>query len=337
MMQFERIINAVDAHTAGEPVRVILSGLPKIQGATMLDKMMWFEENMGDIRNLLMREPRGHRDMFGAIVTSAVTDDGDAGVLYTHTTGQATMCGHGTIGAVTVLLQTGVIPSHEGENIVRIDAPAGRVTATATVVEGRVTQVSFQNVPSFLYKDNIYVDMPGIGKIKVAVSFGGGFYVFVEAKDLGLSVIPEHASEIARLSMRLKDWSNRELDVVHPLNPGIRGIYGVIVTDTSTRTNTGWKSKETCVFADGALDRSPCGTGTSARMALLYGRGQMSVGQVIDNDSILNTTFRGTIDSELEIGDKKGIIPRIAGTAWITGFNQLVVDPFDPLKNGFLL
>lgn len=337
MMQFERIINVVDAHTAGEPVRVIVSGLPKIPGTTMLDKMKWFEENMSDVRNLLMREPRGHRDMFGTIVTPAVTDDGDAGILYTHTTGQATMCGHGTIGVVTVLVQTGMVPSQEGENIVRIDAPAGRVTATATVSGGRVTQVSFQNVPSFLYRDNIEVEVPGIGIIPVAVSFGGGFYIFVEAKDLGLRVVPEHAPEIARLSMWLKDWGNRELDVVHPLNPGIRGIYGVIVTDASTRTDAGWKSKETCIFADGAVDRSPCGTGTSARMALLYGRGQMSVGQIIDNDSILNTTFRGTIDGELEIGDKKGIIPRIAGSAWITGFNQLVVDPTDPLKNGFLL
>ena len=337
MVQFERIINVVDAHTAGEPARVILSGLPKIPGATMLEKMKWFEENMSDVRNLLMREPRGHRDMFGAIVTPAVTDDGDVGILYTTTAGQGTMCGHATIGAVTVLVQTGIIPSHEGANVVRIDAPAGRITATATVCEGRVTQVSFQNVPSFLYKDNIEVDVPGIGKIKAAVSFGGGFYIFVKAEDLGLRVVPEQASEIIRHSMWLKNWGNRELDVVHPTNSGIKGIFGVAVTDTLTRTDTAWKSKATIIFAEGSVDRSPCGTGTSAYMALLYGRGQMSVGQVIDNSSILNTTFRGTIDDELDVGGKKGIIPSIAGSAWITGFNQLVVDPTDPLKNGFLL
>lgn len=337
MLQFTKMIDVIDAHTAGEPVRVVTSGLPMILGGTMLEKMKWFEENMSGVRNFLMREPRGHRDMFGVILTPPVTDDGHVGVLYTHTTGQATMCGHGTIGVVKVLVETGMVPSVEGENTIRIDAPAGRVTARALVKNGKVTEVSFRNVPSFLYADRIKVNIPEVGLIEVAVSFGGGFYVFVEAEALGLRVLPEQARDIVKHSMWLKDWGNSELNVVHPENPDIKGIYGVIVTDPSERTTVGWKSKETCIFADGAVDRSPCGTGTSARMALLYGRGQMTSDQILENSSILNTTFKGSIDSLVEVGGIKGIVPRITGPAWITGFNKLVLDPEDPLNEGFLI
>lgn len=337
LIKFERFINVIDAHTAGEPVRVVTSGLQRINGRTMLEKMRWLQDRMDGIRNFLMREPRGHRDMFGTILTPPTTEDGDVGILYTHTTGQSTMCGHGTIGAITVLLETGMIASHEGENVVRIDTPAGRVTAGAKVENGRVVEVSFQNVPSFLYQDDIAVEIPGIGRTKVAVSYGGAFYVFVEAEALGLRVIPENASRIAEHSMWLKDWGNRELNVKHPLNDEIRGIYGVIVTDSSTRRKNGIKSKETCVFADGAVDRSPCGTGTSARLALLHAHGEISVGEVLENDSILDTTFKGVIKEEVMVGDKKGIVPIISGSAWITGFNQLVLDPEDPLPEGFLI
>lgn len=337
MLQFSHVINAIDAHTAGEPVRVITSGLPKIPGDTMLDKMNWFEKNCHGLRNLLMREPRGHRDMFGTILTPPVTKDGDVGVLYTHTTGQATMCGHGTIGVVKVLVDAGIIPTVDGENTIKIDAPAGRVTASAFVKDGKVTKVSFQNVPSFLYDDEIKVDIPGVGPVKVCVSFGGGFYIFVEAEDLGLRVTPEDSVDIVKHSMWLKDWGNRELNVVHPTNPGIKGIYGVIVTDPSHRIPEGWASKETCIFADGAIDRSPCGTGTSARMAVLYGRGEMKKGEKIFNKSILDTQFIGTIEDNVMVGRLNGIIPNISGPAWITGFNQFVLDPEDPLSEGFII
>lgn len=198
-------------------------------------------------------------------------------------------------------------------------------------------EVSFQNVPSFLYADNILVKVPEIGEVRVSVSFGGGFYIFVEAEDLGLRVQMSDASDIVKHAMWLKDWGNKELNVVHPVNSGIKGIYGVIVTDPAERIAEGWKSKETCIFADGAIDRSPCGTGTSARMALLYGRNEMEIGQIIRNSSILDTTFKGSIDALVDVSGLKGIIPRIAGPAWITGFNQLVLDPEDPLNEGFLI
>lgn len=332
MIQFTRMINTIDAHTAGEPLRIVTSGLPGIPGATMLEKKAWFDENLDGVRNLIMREPRGHRDMFGCVLTSPVTDDGDFGVLFTHTTGQATMCGHGIIGVTKVVLQTGIVEAHEGENIVRIDAPAGRVTARAVVKNGVVDEVSFRNVPSFLYRDNIK-----IGDMEVAISFGGGFYLFVEGEKLGLTIESSEASQISKVAMRLLRWGNENLEVVHPENPGISGIYGVIVTSPAEKTEKGWKSREACVFADGAVDRSPCGTGTSARMALLYGRGQMHSGEEFNNGSIIGTRFRGTIDETVTVKNKMAIVPRIAGSAWIVGFNQLVLDPDDPLPEGFLV
>lgn len=337
MLQFSQKVDVIDAHAAGEPIRVVVDGLPPIPGQTMIERMNWFTENIDGVRNFLMREPRGHRDMFGAVITPPCTEDGDVGILYLHTTGQATMCGHGTIGAVTVLLETGILPGREGENTVRIDTPAGRVTAQAVIRSGKVVEVSFQNVPSFLYRDSISVDLPGIGPLEIAISFGGGFYIFVEAQDLGLTVSPEHTEKITQQAMWLKNWGNRELSVSHPLKPEINAVYGVIVTDASERTDFGWRSRETCIFANGAVDRSPCGTGTSARMALLYARGQMKVGESIENASILGTIFKGTIEKEMDVGGYDGVITQITGTAWITGFNKLLLDPSDPLGEGFLL
>jgi trans-L-3-hydroxyproline dehydratase len=337
MIRFKRIINTVDAHTAGEPIRIVTSGLPLIRGETMLERLEWFEKNLDGVRNLMMREPRGHRDMFGCIITPPASEDGDFGVLFTHTTGQATMCGHGTIGVAKVALETGIVPAIEGKNTVRIDTPAGRVTATALVEDGYVKEVSFRNVPSFLYRDNVKVSLPDIGEIEVAISYGGDFYLFVEADKLGVEIRPENAYELAKKAMALKDWGNENLDLVHPECPEINELYGTIVTGRTERTEKGWKSQEVCVFADGAVDRSPCGTGTSARMALLYGRGQMKPSEELDNGSIIGTRFRGTIDETVTVGGIKGIIPRIAGSAWITGFNQLVLDPTDPLSEGFLV
>lgn len=337
MIRFSRMINMVDAHTAGEPIRIVTSGLPLIKGETMLEKFEWFEKNLDGVRNLIMREPRGHRDMFGCIITPPATEDGDFGVLFTHTTGQATMCGHGTIGVAKVALETGIVPAIEGKNIVRIDTPAGRVTATAFVEDGYVKEVSFRNVPSFLYRDNVKVCLPGLGELEVAISYGGDFYLFVEAEKLGVEIGPGNAHELAQKAMALKDWGNENLELVHPEYPEINELYGTIVTGRTERTEKGWKSQEVCVFADGAVDRSPCGTGTSARMALLYGRGEMTPTEELENGSIIDTRFKGTIDETVLVGGIKGIIPRISGSAWITGFNQLVLDPADPLPEGFLV
>ncbi len=331
-------ITAVDAHTAGEPVRVITSGLPRIPGETMLERMDWFEAHHASLRNLLMREPRGHRDMFGCILTPPATEDGHFGALYTHVTGQATMCGHGTIGVVKVAVETGIVPAVEGDNEVRVDTPAGRVVARAVVREGHVREVSFLNVPSFVWRDAERVPVPGLGELTFALAYGGDFYLLIDAGQLGnLEVTPESGREIARLSMRLLDWANGTYRVVHPENPGIAGIYGVIVTGAHRREGHRLISRETCVFADGSLDRSPCGTGTSARMALLHAQGLMGPGDELENHSLLDTVFRGTVEGTTEVGGRPGILPRIAGSAWITGFNQFVLEPDDPFAEGFLI
>jgi len=337
MIRFKHFISVVDAHTAGEPIRVVTSGLPPIKGETMLERFEWFGKNLDGIRNLIMREPRGHRDMFGCIVTPPASKDGDFGVLFTHTTGQATMCGHGTIGVVKVVLETGMIPAIEGKNTVRIDTPAGRVKADALVEEGYVKEVSFRNVPSFLYEDHVQAFVPGIGEVEFAISYGGDFYLFIEAEKLGMEIRPENADELARKAMILKNWGSENLRLVHPECPQINELYGTIITGRTERTERGWRSREVCVFADGAVDRSPCGTGTSARMALLFGRGQMGPEEELDNGSIIGTRFRGTIDGTVQVGEKRGIIPRITGSAWITGFSHLVLDPTDPLPEGFLV
>jgi proline racemase len=338
MFQSSIFVNAIDAHTAGEPVRVITSGLPRIPGETMLERMEWFEAHYPNLRNLMMREPRGHRDMFGCILTPPATEDGDFGVLYTNVAGQATMCGHGTIGVTKVVLETGIIPAVEGDNVVRIDTPAGRITSHASVRDGHVREVSFINVPSFVFRDTMTENVPGFGDLTFAISYGGDFYIIIDSRQLGdLEVTPEHGKEIARLSMNLMNWANGAHKIVHPEQPDISGIYGVIVTGKHERRGDCLISRETCIFGDGSIDRSPCGTGTSARMALLYAQGKMGLGDRLDNYSILNTKFRGSVERTVEVGGRQGIIPRITGSAWITGFNQFILEPDDPFAEGFLI
>lgn len=337
MFQFDRVITVIDAHTAGEPIRVITSGIPLVKGATMLEKREYFAKNLDHLRSFLMKEPRGHKDMFGALITPPVTDDGDFGVLFLHNEGQSTMCGHGTIGVAKVAAETGIVNVHEGDNLIRIDTPAGRVTATASVNGGRVKSVSFKNVPSFLHSDNVTIPVDGIGEIKAGISYGGAFYVFVEEEKLGLKVLPEQTEQLIQRAMEIKGWVNSNIPVAHPENNSINGIYGVIITSPIENTDYGRKSRQVCIFADGAVDRSPCGTGTSARLALLHARGMMSSADKLRAASIIGTEFVGSILEETNICGIDAIIPQIAGPAWITGFNQLVLDSEDPLPEGFLL
>ncbi len=337
LFRFERVISVIDAHTAGEPIRVVTSGIPQIKGSTMLEKMKFFAEHYDNIRCMLLKEPRGHKDMFGAVLVPPPTDDADLAVLFMHNEGMSTMCGHGTIGTVKTAAETGLINVHEGENIINIDAPAGRLTASALVENGRVKNVAFCNVPSFVYKKEITIPVDGIGDVSCAISYGGAFYVFVEQEKLGLEVLPENTSELVKRAMEIKNWANANLDVVHPENPEINGIYGVIITAPVTKTEYGCSSRQICVFAEGSVDRSPCGSGTSARMALLCSRGELNIGERFLASSIIDTKFTGTVLEAANVGEYSAIVPKIAGPAWITGFTQFVLDSEDPLPEGFLL
>lgn len=338
MLQFSRMISTVDAHTAGEPLRIITAGFPPIGGKTILEKRQFVKENYDDLRKFLMLEPRGHSGMYGCLVTPAATTDGDFGVLFMHNEGYSTMCGHGIIAITKVAVETGMIQvdADETRREVKIDSPAGRITAFADITAGKVSRVSFYNVPSFVYAENIEVSVEGIGPITVDIAFGGAFYVFVDAYKLGLRVIPEHTDALVKLGMELKYKIMKMMDVVHPLESELHGIYGTIITEAISDEGNGvLSSKNVTIFADAQIDRSPTGTGTAARVALLHKRGILQKGMVLTNSSIIDTVFEGSIQESAKVDHFDAVIPEVSGTAQIMGFNQFVLEPGDPLPSGF--
>lgn len=337
-MQFRQMITCIDAHTAGEPVRVVTSGFPAIHGGTMLERRQYVLDNFDHLRKLVMREPRGHDAMYGAILTPPATADGDVGVLFISNGGMGTMCGHGTIGVSKILFDTGMLPSAEGVNELRIDTPAGRVTSFVTVRGGHVENVWFRNVPAFLYKSGLKVSVDGIGEVEADVCFGGAFYVFVEASQVGCEIIPENAQKLTRIAMEIRRKVEAEHEIVHPLEPGINWIYGTVLhTPPEKNGNDRIYTRNITVFGEAEVDRSPCGTGTSARMAQLYARGILTPGMTLENHSVIDTAFEGEILEETVVAGRAALVPKITGNAWIMGFNQLVLEPTDPMTEGFRL
>ena len=257
MLKFKNYITCIDAHTGGEPLRVITSGFPPIPGKTILEKRKYVKEHQDDIRKMMMLEPRGHSGMDGCIITEAVTPDGDFGVLFTHNEGLSTMCGHGIIAVTKVVLQTGIIPPQEGLNTVKIDSPAGRITAFANVKDGCVVEVSFNNVPSFLYMKDIEVDVDGIGTVVCDIAFGGAFYVYVDVAKVNSTVDPANLEYLIDKGMEIKYKVIDKYNVVHPEEPGLNSIYGTIFMDKLEYGDKKVTSKNVCIFADGQIDRSP--------------------------------------------------------------------------------
>jgi proline racemase len=337
MMQFRNIITCVDAHTVGEPFRIVTSGIPPILGDTILEKIAYFKENLDDLRKLLMLEPRGHSDMYGGVIVPPVTPDGDIGILFMHNEGHGTMCGHGCIAVSTVVFETGMRIGKEGVNILKLDTPAGRVTAYVEIQGGRVGKVSFDNVPTFIYMEDISVNLDGIGEVSGDIVYGGDFYVFVDADKLGLDIVPEQSKELARRAMEIKYKALEKYNVVHPENPKLNGIYGTLLTTQPKFENNRVITRNICVFANGEIDRSPCGTGTSARLTQLYMRGVLEKGMMLEHHSIINTVFEAVVKKETTVADKRAIIPTVSGRASIMGFNQFVLDDADPLPKGFHL
>ena len=336
MLEFSRVIQTIDAHTAGEPLRIITSGLPPIPGDTILEKRRVMKERYDHIRKLLMLEPRGHSGMYGCIVTPPVTDDGDFGVLFMHNEGYSTMCGHGIIAVTKVAVETGMVEVDEGavERIVRIDAPAGRITSRATIEAGHVSDVSFENVPSFVYARDISVPVDGIGEVGIDIAFGGAFYVYVDAEKLGVEVVPAQIDRLVALGEELKHKVMDRMEVVHPLEPGLRGIYGTIICEAPREVSGGIETKNICIFADAQIDRSPTGTGTSGRLAQLYARGAIKKGERLTNRSVIDTVFWGRIKGFNKVGGLDAVITEVGGEAHIMGFNQFVLEPNDPLPEG---
>ena len=328
-------ITAIDAHTGGEPLRVITAGFPPLPGATILAKRRVAREQYDALRRALMWEPRGHADMYGALLTEPVTPDGDLGVLFLHNEGFSTMCGHGVIALAKVLLDTGLLDKPGDAPEIRMDTPAGRVTATARRTDGVVTSVSFRNVPSFVYALDQVVEVPGLGRVRYDVAYGGAFYAFVDAATVGVGLTADDFRRLIDMGMQIKRAVMAALPIEHPFEPDLGFLYGVIFVGPPESPQH--HSRNVCMFADGEIDRSPTGTGVSARAALHFARGEVDLNEPFVVESILGTCFTGKVAETTTFGPYAAVIPQVTGSAHICGINELLIDPADELRHGFML
>jgi proline racemase len=333
-MRAARYFAAVDSHTEGMPTRVITGGVGPIPGASMLERKLRFEAELDDLRLLLMREPRGHGAMSGAILQPPLRDDADWGVLFIEVSGCLPMCGHGTIGVATVLVETGMVAVTEPETVVRLDTPAGLVEARVAVDSGRARSVTLRNVASFLHARDATVDVPGLGAIRYDMAFGGNFYALLPAADAGLEVDPEQAQALIDRGQEIIAAIDAAGRPVHPEDPRIAGCRHVIFHAPG---RDGADARAATSIHPGWLDRSPCGTGTSARLAQLHARGELAVGDSFVNESVIGTRFTGRIAGETTVGGRPAIVPEITGRAWITAMGQYLLDAEDPFPAGFSL
>jgi trans-L-3-hydroxyproline dehydratase len=331
---WQRIVT-IDAHTEGEPFRVIVGGYPELSGDTILARRRYAREKLDRLRTALMWEPRGHADMYGCIVTPPVTPGADIGVLFLHNEGYSTMCGHGIIGIATVALETGMLPMREPETTIRIDTPAGLVTAHARVGNGSVSSVRFDNVASYVVGMDETVEVPGLGRVRYDLAFGGAYYAYVRAEDVGLACAPKHYRALIETGMAIKHAVMASREIVHPFEADLGFLYGTIFVGQAE--GAGAHSRNVCVFANGEVDRSPTGTGVSGRLAIHYARGEIALGERIAIESIIASRFIGSVVREVTFGPYRAIIPEVEGTAHITGRHEFLIDPADDLPDGFLL
>ena len=337
-------LKTIDAHAAGEPLRLIVAGFPSPRGKTMLAKRDWVRTHADHLRRALMLEPRGHADMYGAILTEPVMPGSHAGVLFMHNEGYSTMCGHGVIAVTTMALERGLLmPGGDGTTIV-YDAPAGTVRARATIRAGgagetgraggsvRVERVAFVNVPSFVLHGGLAVKLAS-RTIRADIAFGGAFYAIVDSESVGLPIDVAHLPELRRAGMEIKHAIEAALTIVHPLDPGLTGIYGTIFTGPPA--DEGADLRNVTIFADAEVDRSPCGTGTAAVMAVVDAMGLLASDRPFVHESLIGTRFNGRVVSRAQVGEHAAIVPEIEGSAWITGEHTFLVDEADPLSEGF--
>jgi proline racemase len=334
-------LKTIDAHAAGEPLRLIVDGFPSPHGKTMLAKREWVRTHADHLRRALMLEPRGHADMYGAILTEPVAPGSHAGVLFMHNEGYSTMCGHGVIAVTTMALERGLLmPGGDGTTIV-YDAPAGTIRARATIRAGgaggaggagRVESVSFLNVPSFVLHGGMIVKL-ATRTIRADVAFGGAFYAIVDSESVGLPIDAAHLPELRRAGMEIKHAIEAALTIVHPLDAGLTGIYGTIFTGPPSDERADLRN--VTIFADAEVDRSPCGTGTAAVMAVVDAMGLLGSDRPFVHESLIGTRFTGRVASRTEVGELPSIVPEIEGSAWITGEHTFLIDEGDPLKDGF--
>lgn len=327
------VIETIDMHTGGEPLRVVLRGLPALEGKTVLEKRRYFGEHYDYIRKRLMWEPRGHADMYGAIVTASADADVDA--FFLHNEGYSTMCGHAVIALTKLLLESGAIRRADGRAGITINVPAGRVLAQADFESGIASNVTFQNVPSFVYLRNATAEVANVGHVKFDIAFGGAFYAIVEAESVGTALSAENHSRLIQYGRILRHEIARRFQIRHPYEPDLSFLYGVIFTGPSHTASH--HSRNVCIFADGELDRSPTGSGVSARAALHIERGDLMLGDTIVIESIVGSTMSVRALEQVRFGPYTAIVPEVGGTAFVTGRQTFHFDPEDPLRDGFIL
>ncbi|UTM46048.1 proline racemase family protein [Glutamicibacter mysorens] len=333
-MRTTRVFHAVDSHTEGMPTRVITGGVGTIPGKTMAERRLWFMENSDHIRKLLMNEPRGHAAMSGAILQPPTRDDADYGVLYIEVSGLLPMCGHGTIGVATVLVETGMVEVVEPVTEIRLDTPAGLVIASVQVNEGHATAVTIKNVPSFADRLDASVQVPGLGAVNYDLAFGGNFYAVVDLESIGLPFERERKQELIEAGLAIMAAINEQDEPVHPERDDIRGCHHVYLKAPDSDAE---HSRHAMAIYPGWFDRSPCGTGTSARMAQLHARGELELETDFLNESFIGSQFTGRLVGTTTVGGKPAVIPTVTGRAWVTGTAQYFLDPTDPFPEGFIL
>ena len=334
-MNTQIAISTVDYHTAGEPFRIISGGVPPIHGDTVLDKRLYAMENLDHIRELVINEPRGHSDMYGCFVVEPDDQNADFGVVFFHNAGYSTACGHGTIALAVWALESGLVGMAEPETGITIDVPSGRLETVASVKDGGVESVRFRNVPSFVYAEGLPVETT-VGAVAVDIAFGGAFYACVAAQEVSLGPEAANLADFIGLGREMKNSINEAHEISHPLKPRLRDIYGTIFFAEKEGEGE-LRQRNVTVFADGEVDRSPCGSGTSARLALLDNSGRLLRGDALSHESIIGTEFEGRVVGETRVGEFDAVITEVEGSAYLTGYHQFVLRGDDPLGTGFLL
>ena len=331
-------IKTIDMHTGGEPLRVIMEGFPELQGDSVLEYRRNCKAHFDDLRKALMFEPRGHADMYGCILTPPNDKDADFGVIFLHNEGYSTMCGHAIIALTTLAVQMNWIEVQNGDNMLTIDAPCGRITSFASVENGTLTAVRFQCVPSFVVGLDKKVTVDGIGTITYDLAYGGAFYAYVDLSknDLNIDLSKHDAQKLIQIGMQIKEVVMKEdPKILHPFEDDLSFLYGTIFIGKPHNTSN--DSRNVCIFADGELDRCPTGSGVSGRMAIHNMRNEIQYGESMRIESITDAVFTGSVLKEVDFGPFRAVIPEVKGTAHITGMHTFVIDPKDPMKHGFLL
>ncbi len=334
-MKFSKYFSTIETHTCGQPTRTIIGGLPYIPGGTIDSKMLYMRDHMDWIRTSLMFEPRGSSIMSGVVLVEPTHPEADFGVIFIETGGYLPMCGHDTIGVSTALVETGMVNVEEPITRITLDTPAGLTRVKVNVKDGVAKSVTFRNIPWFVMALDVEVDIPKFGRVRMDVSYGRNVYAILPADALGIIIAPESAAEIIAKGKVVRDAVNKQVKIQHPEKKFINECTHVEFCSDPTHPNADLKNA--VFFADEGIDRSPCGTGTSAKVATLCAKGKLKLNEEFVHESITGSIFRAVAIEKTKVGSFDAIIPEVTGSAYITGMSQLFIDPNDPLKNGFLL